>query len=120
MLNVSTPSFLLPKLPASNKNGNRNAWFNVQHLFRSENSPSNKKHAIIPTRRGDSCHTCRPNDKGTSKGKGVLLQAWSGPEGSRKLGFPDYMTAAQDGGKVVSRTHQPPLPPGDSPGTHFR
>ena len=36
-----------------------------------------------------------------SKGKTVLLQAWSGPEGSRKLRFPDFMTTAQDGGKVV-------------------
>ena len=32
-------------------------------------------------------------------------------EGSRKLKFPDYMTTAQDGGKVVSLTHRPPLPP---------
>jgi hypothetical protein len=47
------------------------------------------------------------------------LQAWSGSEGCRKLRFPDYMTTAQDGGKVVSLTHQPPLPPGNSPGTHF-
>jgi len=31
------------------------------------------------------------------KGKVVPLQAWSGPEGSRKLRFPDFMTAAQDG-----------------------
>ena len=45
------------------------------------------------------------------KGKAVPLQAWSGPEGSRKLKFPDFMTTAQDGGKVVSLTHQPPLPP---------
>jgi hypothetical protein len=36
------------------------------------------------------------------KGKAVPLQAWGGPEGSRKLRFPDYMTTAQDGGKVVS------------------
>jgi hypothetical protein len=28
------------------------------------------------------------------KGKAVPLQAWSGPEGSRKLKFPDYMTTA--------------------------
>ena len=41
------------------------------------------------------------------KGKAVPLQAWSGPEGSRKLRFPDYMTMAQDGGKVVSLMHQP-------------
>jgi hypothetical protein len=44
------------------------------------------------------------------KVRAVPLQAWSGPEGSRKLRFPDYMTAAQDGGKVVSLTHRPPLP----------
>ena len=55
----------------------------------------------------------------TVKGKAVPLQAWSGPEGSRKLMFPDFMTTAQDGGKVVSLTHRPPLPPGDNPGTHF-
>jgi hypothetical protein len=32
----------------------------------------------------------------------VPLQAWSGPEGSRKLRFPDFLTTAQYGGKVVS------------------
>jgi hypothetical protein len=53
------------------------------------------------------------------KGKAVQLQAWSDPEGFRKLRLPDYMTTAQDGGKVVSLTHRPPLPPGNSPGTHF-
>jgi len=53
------------------------------------------------------------------KGKSVPLQAWSGPEGSRKLRFPDFMTMAQDSGKVVSLTHRPPLSPGNAPGTHF-
>ena len=53
------------------------------------------------------------------KGKAVLLKAWTGPEGSRKLRFPDFVTTAQDGGKVVSLTHRPPLPPGNTPGTHF-
>jgi hypothetical protein len=47
------------------------------------------------------------------KGKAAPLQAWSGPERSRKLRFPDFMTTAQDGGKVVSLTHRPPLPPGN-------
>jgi hypothetical protein len=42
----------------------------------------------------------------------VPLQAWSGPESPRKLRFPYFMTTAQDGGKVVSPTHRPPLPPG--------
>jgi hypothetical protein len=40
--------------------------------------------------------------------KAVQLQAWCGPEGSRKFGFPDFMTTAQ----VVSVTHQPHLPQG--------
>jgi len=53
------------------------------------------------------------------KGKAVPLQALSGPEGSRKLRFTDYMTTAQVGGKVVSPTHRPTLPPGNAPGTHF-
>jgi len=44
-------------------------------------------------------------------GKVVPLQALSVLEGSRKLRFPDFMTTAQDGGKVVSLTHRPPLPP---------
>ena len=57
--------------------------------------------------------------KGKGKSKAVPLQAWSGPEGSRKLRFPDYMTTTQDGGRVVSLTHRPPLPPGNTPDTHF-
>ena len=35
------------------------------------------------------------------EGKAVPLQAWSGPEGSRKLRFPDFMTTTQDGKKVM-------------------
>jgi hypothetical protein len=53
------------------------------------------------------------------RGKRVPLQASSGPEGSRKLRFPDFMKTAQDVGKVVSLTHRPSLPPGNTPGTHF-
>ena len=51
--------------------------------------------------------------------KSVPLQAWSGPQGSRKLMLPDFMTTAQEGGKFVSLTHRPHLPPGNLPGTHF-
>jgi hypothetical protein len=53
------------------------------------------------------------------RGKPVPLQAWSAPEGSRMLRLPDFMTLAQDGGKVFSLTHRPPLSPGNTPGTHF-
>ena len=49
-------------------------------------------------------------NKQLKKGKSGSLQAWSGPEGSRKLRFPAFMTTAQDGGKIVSLTHRPPLP----------
>ena len=31
-----------------------------------------------------------------SKGKAVPLQAWTDPEGSRKLRFPDFVTTAQE------------------------
>jgi hypothetical protein len=44
--------------------------------------------------------------KGKGKGKAVQLQAWSGPEVSRKLRFPDFLTKAQEGGKVVSLMHR--------------
>ena len=57
--------------------------------------------------------------RGISKGKAVPLQARRGPEGSRKLKFPDFVATVQDGGKVVSLTHRPPLPPGNARGTHF-
>ena len=45
------------------------------------------------------------------KDKSVPLQAWSGPENSRKLRFRAFMTTVQGGGKVVSLTHRPHLPP---------
>jgi len=53
------------------------------------------------------------------KGKSGPLQAWTGPEGSRKLRFPDFVPTAQDGGKLVSLTQRPPLPPGNIYGIHF-
>ena len=71
----------------------------------------------IPAPKGYTFRHMTPCKKG--KGKSVPLQAWSGPEGSRKLRFPDYVTMAQDGGKVVSLTHRPSLPSGNTPGTHF-
>ena len=53
------------------------------------------------------------------KGKAAPLQAWRGPEGSRKLRFPWFVTTAQDGGKVVSLTPLPPLSPGNTLGNQF-
>jgi len=34
------------------------------------------------------------------KVKLVLLQAWTGPEGSMKFRFPDFITTPQDGGRL--------------------
>ena len=51
--------------------------------------------------------------------KAVPLQVWTDPQGSSKLRLPDFVTTAQDGGKFVILTHRPPLPPGNTPGTHF-
>ena len=34
------------------------------------------------------------------KGKAVPLQPWTDPEGSRKLRFPDFVTTAQNGGRL--------------------
>jgi len=31
-------------------------------------------------------------DKGKGKGKAIPLQAWTGPEGSRRLRLPDFKT----------------------------
>jgi len=53
------------------------------------------------------------------EGKSVPLQAWTGPEGSRKLRFPDFLTTAQDSGKIDSLMHRAPLPPGNTPDTNF-
>ena len=57
--------------------------------------------------------------KGTGECKTVPLEALSGPEGSRKLKFPDFMKMAREGGKFVSPMPRPPLPPGNTPSTHF-
>ena len=36
------------------------------------------------------------------KGKAVPLQTWTGPESSRKLRLPDFVTTAQDGGRLLA------------------
>ena len=50
---------------------------------------------------------CKRTDRGTDiitqltvKDKAVPLQAWTGPEGSRKLRLPDFVTTAQDSGRL--------------------
>ena len=81
-------------------------------LFYNNNNNNNNNNQAVHTDREVTAN--RPD-----KGKVVPLQAWIGPEGSRMLRLPDFVTTAQDGGKVVSLTHRPLLPPGNSRGTHF-
>jgi len=50
------------------------------------------------------------NGSSRSKGKAVPLQLRRGPEGSRKLRFPDFVSPLRTG-----RLY----PPGNTPGTHF-
>jgi len=53
----------------------------------------------------------------------VTVQPWAGPEDSKRLRSPIFQDmSAHEGGRVVSLTHQPPLPPpppGNIPGIHF-
>jgi hypothetical protein len=46
--------------------------------------------------------------KSKGKDKTISLQAWTSPEGSRRLRLPDFKTA-HEGGKVFSPTHRPLL-----------
>ena len=75
---------------------------------------------------GDNWEWAGPSPEGRGKRQGAshILRACSWgcewispittprcPEGSRKLRFPDYVTMAQDGGKVVSLKHRPLFTP---------
>ena len=51
-------------------------------------------------------------ERSKGKDKSVPLQACTGPEGSRKLRFPDFMTMAQNGDRL-SALHTGQLYPQD-------
>jgi len=53
------------------------------------------------------------------KGKAIPLEAWTGPEGSRRFRIPIIRQSGPEGGEVVSLTHWPPIPPGNIHGIHF-
>ena len=92
----------------------------IEFLVKEE-IPAAEIHQRLQRAYGSNMEKCDRARQATGKCKvkAVPLQARSGPEGSRKLRFPDFMTTAQDVGKVVSLTHRPLLPTGNAPGTHF-
>jgi hypothetical protein len=49
----------------------------------------------------------------------ILLEAWTSLRVPGGLDSQILKQSAQEGGKVVSLTHRPPLSPGNIPGTHF-
>jgi hypothetical protein len=66
-----------------------------------------------------SSYTVKGKGKSKGKGEAVQLQAWSGPEGSRKIRFPDFVTTAQYGGRLSALRTGRLYPPGNTAGTHF-
>jgi hypothetical protein len=86
---------------------------NKNQAFPSKPCTSNEKARYCYTFYNEN-HTYAP-----AKGKAVPLETWRGSEGFRKLRFTDFMTTAQDGGKVVSLTQRPPLPPGYTQDIHW-
>jgi hypothetical protein len=93
--------------------------YTVGEIYESDNDAKHDWKLFLIKGKGKGKGKGKVKGKGKGKGKAVSLQAWSGPEGSRKLRFPDYMKTAQDGGKIVNLTHRPPLPPRNNPCTHF-
>jgi hypothetical protein len=67
----------------------------------------------VPISRVKPSHTERTKVNQPSYRPGVAQRV------PKNLRFPNFMKMAQDGGKVVSLTHRPPLPSGNTPGTHF-
>jgi len=65
--------------------------------------------SVCPSLPGCSVAVCYSYIQG-AKGKAVQSQAWSGPEGSRKLRFPDFVTMAQDGGRLSALRTSHPYP----------
>jgi len=56
----------------------------LSHEFRIQTCPAINDTLHTPDRREQRCQFI--------KGKAIPLQAWTGPEGSRRLRLPDFMT----------------------------
>ena len=75
-------------------------------IFAKKNVPSDYLH-FLSTGKCSLFLQCLTS----GKGKGIPLQAWTCPEGSRRSRLPDFMTVGSLNCKLISPTHRPPLPP---------
>jgi len=73
---------------------NRSSWNSTELPFYSSYNPRRAQISMYPF-----CITASKSMQ-VSKGKAVPLQAWTGPESSRKLRLPDFMTVAENGGRL--------------------
>jgi len=97
----------------SNSTNNKGNWNHLK-AFPQISAQRRGKERNQGTTENSHIGHCTYTAGSKGKGKAVPLQAWNGPEGSRMLRFPDFMTTAQDGGKVVSLTYRSPLPTGNT------
>ena len=61
----------------------------------------------------------RSTEISRGKGKAIPVQAWTGPEGSRRLRLPDYMTLGMNVVRLSAPCTSHLYPPGNIPSTHF-
>ena len=88
--------------------GRMNGMISSSVASASRPSPdtNNSTHCEYPNPVCKTHDTSRSNDSREGdanclcKCKAAPLQAWTGPEGSRKLRFPDFVTTAQDGDRL--------------------
>jgi hypothetical protein len=95
---ISDDQFLCHNILAPRKRG----WFLNRHKIHASDFLAHIKFHFIHKNSGNFKGNYVNVKKQVNQSP---LQAWSGPQGARKLRFPDFMTTAQVGGKVVSLTH---------------